>query len=104
MTFERSSTVRLTGPFLATEETMKPTSSPTCGTQELNGGPKPESRPIVRVPWPALHEGGRRWVLWLARPYHWRPMRAKYHWFAYTPKLGSLPPNGHGESGQPGSV
>ena len=32
------------------EDTMKPTSSPTLGTQLLNGGPKPESGPIMRVP------------------------------------------------------
>ena len=50
MTFDRSSTVRFTGPFLATDDTMKPTSSPTRGTQLLNGGPKPLSGPIVRVP------------------------------------------------------
>ena len=60
MMFERSSTVRFTGPFLATEETMKPTSSPTCGTQLLNGCPNPASGPIVRVPCPALHDEAPR--------------------------------------------
>jgi hypothetical protein len=57
---ERSSTVRFTGPFRATDETMKPTSSPTFGTHELKGGPNPESGPIVFVPCPALQDEAPR--------------------------------------------
>jgi hypothetical protein len=48
--FERSSTLRVVGQFLATAVSANPTISPTFGTQPLNGGPKPLSGPMVRVP------------------------------------------------------